>query len=291
MKPTEIISLLLALAMLHVPNSHSTPTKNRADRQPTYCSRPLDWKFWSKHWFRSPVGCQKRFVGFHGSCSDNKESLEQKIVVRQSGMMRQLGDRFYTTDSAASAFEFGRASCRSKVAGPDEAIGVPIVCSIFVTADKLPLVPKVFIPSQISTSSQRSEFNDENRYLYYNENGMKKYEKILLGEKQEEWHGKMISIPPVRFSTSTVVKGGPNSFSETSDGKVFDTDIQAAWSKEAIELLGMRAYCKTVKPEPNLQRYRAAGMKDWLSGNANSDVTDAWGDIYGSEEFKIEEDQ
>ncbi|KAI9138222.1 hypothetical protein BKA69DRAFT_1127518 [Paraphysoderma sedebokerense] len=265
MKPTEICSLLFALTILHIPNSLAIPTKNTA------------------------FGSQNRFVGFHGSCSDNKESLEEEIVVRESSMMRQLGDRFYTTDSAASAFEFGRAACSSNVAGPDEVKRVPMVCSILVAADKLPLVPKVFIPPQVPPSRrrQRSGFNDENSYLYYNENSMEIYEEILLKENWKKWHEKMINIPPVRFSTSTFVKRGFNSVSETNDGKVFDTDIQGAWSKEAIKVLSMKAYCRAVKAESDIQSYKTAGIKDWLSGKDDSEFTEAWGEIYGIEEFKI----
>ncbi|KAI9142234.1 hypothetical protein BKA69DRAFT_293894 [Paraphysoderma sedebokerense] len=171
-----------------------------------------------------------RLVGYHGSCSNFKKSLETGIMIPGIGgttnyKKSQLGNsRFYMADSARAAYLF---ACRNfLMAHPIKGIFMnpkPIVCRVFAKSDVLSTIPSVYVPSQLPMILARRVKATESK-LWYNEENMSTWERLFFGPSSE--------TAPVRFSK--IWTG--NEETHADEQQVLGT-LQTAWPTSLFKYL------------------------------------------------------
>ncbi|KAI9143378.1 hypothetical protein BKA69DRAFT_121591 [Paraphysoderma sedebokerense] len=196
------------------------------------------------------------FVGYHGSCSNYKNSLEKQVMLPKTGQTFdkwQIGSRFYVADLVSRAFEYAESACitTKKTSKGTENLQ-PILCSIYAKSSVLKSAIKVYVP-EYPIAGKRD------RRLWYHDQNMEWWETQLLGEslkRKSQDHSKIIRVAKI----------------------LGREDFQTAWPEELLESL--KAKCVVISPEiyqMDLDQLRTARYAEMLRGNENQ----SWGDILG----------
>ncbi|KAI9138223.1 hypothetical protein BKA69DRAFT_1127519 [Paraphysoderma sedebokerense] len=220
MNSKNVISLLLVIfGLCQSAKSAFTTQQKKRNNCPTDVGDFIDILRTKRH------KCEI-LVGYHGSCSPFKSSLEERIeIISENEFPGQLGRRFYTSDTAKSAFsksglkyisntaariptiqkpwELGQAAC-TRYQSSQRTTGLstediqPIVCSIYADVSTLPRLPKTYIPSYLPVPSDSQEVQPRDKTLYYDEKAMLEYERIVRAKRNSD--NEFSHLNPIRIT-------------------------------------------------------------------------------------------
>ncbi|KAI9142235.1 hypothetical protein BKA69DRAFT_1069135 [Paraphysoderma sedebokerense] len=199
-----------------------------------------------------------KLIGYHGTCSKHKDSIEAAIKISDdldtNYAQPQLGSsRFYIADSAEVAYSFGLQACSNTLNSVLEIIPHITVCRIYVDRKVLPQIPKVYIPMQMKSQSDKKE--DE--IVWFDESKITSWEKYAT---PEEGRSK------VRFSKIYTGDDEPTLLNIHIIGA-----LQSAWPRSYLKYL--KGKCKTMSQE-KAKSLRTIPYSDILTRRSKG-----WGDI------------
>ncbi|KAI9141356.1 hypothetical protein BKA69DRAFT_1124990 [Paraphysoderma sedebokerense] len=203
-------------------------------------------------------------VGYHGSCSQYKESLEDHIEIPITSAVNvlQLGKgRFYVADAQITAKQYAERGCGGKDSSladgnmmdrtKKETSNRPIICSIYANAEKLPTFKKIYIPDISESVSAPLHFSDTAMWEFEQQNGI------------------------------DVDKDSAIRFAPLPQARSFHSRLQTAWPSETFDYL--KAKCGYIEDLDDKFDGRINYHKLLVSGG-----DEVWGSIIGSENYKSE---
>ncbi|KAI9141358.1 hypothetical protein BKA69DRAFT_417299 [Paraphysoderma sedebokerense] len=113
-------------------------------------------------------------VGFHGTCSNAKDSIERKI--ESSKHIGQLGfGGFYVADADGAAAYYAKEICVPpvRVITPTKKVQ-PVLCSVYMNRDYLLSLKKVYVPQYLDPNHHKV---DSFKELFWDEEEIKEWEK------------------------------------------------------------------------------------------------------------------
>ncbi|KAI9143337.1 hypothetical protein BKA69DRAFT_1123140 [Paraphysoderma sedebokerense] len=126
-------------------------------------------------------------VGWHGTCSNYKSSIESRIQISTDplgGLF--LGPMFYVADSAAIANGYGTGTCMSLIQTLfDKKTMKPTLCSIYAKTDVLASTPKIYVPKMYPLSPD--ELPDDATFLKKENKLWQDYQNL------DEWEALILS--------------------------------------------------------------------------------------------------
>ncbi|KAI9142376.1 hypothetical protein BKA69DRAFT_1037711 [Paraphysoderma sedebokerense] len=192
------------------------------------------------------------FIGYHGTCSNHRSSIENRIVIPPTnqatfGPSAQLGRRFYTADFHKVAAAYSKHTCHaSSISGSPKSS--PILCSIYMKAEALKKIPKIYIPPAIYDSK------DEEYDLWYEDNNIDYIESLAK-----------FRVPPVRFG----VMGSDMLYME----------IQAAWPQHAVEnMIAKCSYMENINEFDGQSKMKRVGYWDLMLASQRGEEWENWGE-------------
>lgn len=241
-------------------------------------------------------------VGYHGTCSKYKDSIEEKISITSNinHDQSQLGRRFYTADDPKVAEHFSTLACREVWIKNDirftQETTSPMLCKIFAKSSALNEFPKVYVPSSKrgNDNTVTGIWDKEDMISSYEEELRKREEKGMTGSSggDENQQTTLDSNPEfIRFSK---IFSTNFDFKDT-DWEVLMGSLQAAWPKGILDnLIAKCAVIKDSDTDTDVNEAEAgidvSGLPtvgyEKLFSKKGEDADELWGEILGGEVYK-----